>query len=92
MLFLNLQEPNKSSILPFIIKFIIKLYQRYMSICSKFWTQLSGVAAYAVITRIGKRYCPYLVRWHWTFYLLLEWLNKFLFILYIEFIIFKHLF
>jgi hypothetical protein len=32
---------------------------------------LSGVAAYAVITRIGKRYCPYLVRWHWTFLLII---------------------
>ena len=46
---------------------IPKIYE----ICSKFWSQLSGVAAYAVITRIGKRYCPYLIRWHWTFLLMI---------------------
>ena len=47
-----------------------------MIICSKFWNQLSGVAAYAVITRIGKRYCPYLVRWHWTFLLIIGMIEQ----------------
>lgn len=71
MLISNLPEPNKSSIIPLYYKVYNKIIPKIYDICSKFWTQLSGVAAYAVITRIGKRYCPYLVRWHWTFLLII---------------------
>jgi hypothetical protein len=67
----NLQEPNKSNIYPFYYNVYNKIIPKICNICSKFWNQLSGVAAYAVITRIGKRYCPYLVRWHWTFLLII---------------------
>lgn len=67
----NLQEPNKSNIYPLYYNVYNKIVPKICSICSKFWNQLSGVAAYAVITRIGKRYCPYLVRWHWTFLLII---------------------
>lgn len=67
----NLQEPNKSNIFPLYYKVYNKIIPKIYDICSKFWTQLSGVAAYAVITRIGKRYCPYLIRWHWTFLLII---------------------
>jgi hypothetical protein len=71
MVISNLQEPTKSNILPLYYKVYNKIIPKIYDICSKFWTQLSGVAAYAVITRIGKRYCPYLVRWHWTFLLII---------------------
>lgn len=67
----KLQDPLKSEIYPLYYKLYNKIIPKIYSICSKFWTQLSGVAAYAVITRIGKRYCPYLVRWHWTFLLII---------------------
>ena len=67
----KLQEPAKSNILPIYYTVYNKIIPKIYDICSKFWTQLSGVAAYAVITRIGKRYCPYLVRWHWTFLLII---------------------
>lgn len=67
----NIQEPNKSNIFPLYYKVYNKIIPKIYDICSKFWNQLSGVAAYAVITRIGKRYCPYLVRWHWTFLLII---------------------
>ncbi len=66
----NLDEPTKSTILPIYYKIYNKFIPKILDICSKFWNQLSGVAAYAVITRIGKRYCPYLIRWHWTFLLI----------------------
>jgi hypothetical protein len=67
----NLQEPMKSNIFPIYYNVYNKIIPKIFDICSKFWNQLSGVAAYAVITRIGKRYCPYLVRWHWTFLLII---------------------
>ena len=67
----NLQGPTKSNIFPIYYNIYNKIIPKIYDICSKFWTQLSGVAAYAVITRIGKRYCPYLVRWHWTFLLII---------------------
>ncbi len=71
MIISNLNEPYKSKILPFYYQVYNKIIPKIYDICTKFWTQLSGVAAYAVITRIGKRYCPYLVRWHWTFLLII---------------------
>jgi len=67
----NLPEANQASISPLYYKIYNKIIPKIYDICSKFWNQLSGVAAYAVITRIGKRYCPYLVRWHWTFLLII---------------------
>jgi hypothetical protein len=67
----KIPEPHKSSIIPLYYKVYNKIIPKIFDICSKFWSQLSGVAAYAVITRIGKRYCPYLVRWHWTFLLII---------------------
>ena len=67
----NLQEPYKSNVIPIYYKIYNKILPKIFEICSKFWNQLSGVAAYAVITRIGKRYCPYLIRWHWTLLLII---------------------
>jgi hypothetical protein len=67
----NLKEPHQSNIFPIYYKIYNKIIPKIYDICSKFWNQLSGVAAYAVITRIGKRYCPYLIRWHWTFLLII---------------------
>lgn len=67
----NLNEPLKSNVLPVYYNIYNKIIPKIYEIISKFWTQLSGVAAYAIITRIGKRYCPYLVRWHWTFLLII---------------------
>jgi len=72
----NIQEPTNSNILPLYYKIYNKIIPKIFEICSKFWTQLSGVAAYAVITRIGKRYCPYLVRWHWTFLLIIGMIEQ----------------
>ncbi len=71
MIVSNLQEPYKSNVIPIYYKIYNKVLPKIYEICSKFWNQLSGVAAYAVITRIGKRYCPYLIRWHWTLLLII---------------------
>ena len=72
----NLNESQKESILPIYYKIYNKIIPQAFEAISKFWTQLSGIAAYAVITRIGKKYCPYLVRWHWTFLLIIGFIEQ----------------
>ena len=74
----NLQEPLKSSSFLIYYKIYKDIIPKIFDICSKFWAQLSGVAAYAIITRVGKRYCPYLIRWHWTFILILSMIEQIL--------------
>ena len=71
MIVSNLNEPLKSNVFPVYYEIYNKVIPKIYEIISKFWTQLSGVAAYAIITRLGKRYCPYLIRWHWTFLLII---------------------
>ena len=76
MVISKFQESNNSNILSLYYKLYHRIIPKISEICSKFWGQLSGVAAYAVITRIGKRYCPYLVRWHWTFLLIIGMIEQ----------------
>ncbi len=76
MIISNLKESDRSNILPIYYKIYNKIVPQALEAVSKFWSQLSGIAAYAVITRIGKRYCPYLVRWHWTFLLIIAFLEQ----------------
>ena len=72
----NLNENQKALVLPYYYKIYNVIIPRIFATISGFWQQLSGVAAYAVITRIGKRYCPYLVRWHWTLLLIIGFLEQ----------------
>jgi hypothetical protein len=37
----------------------------------------SSYAIYTVLTRINKRYCPYLIRWHWTLIILLKFFEPY---------------
>ena len=78
MLISNLKESDKANVVPIYYKIYNKIIPQIFEAVSKFWTQLSGIAAYAIITRIGKRYCPYLVRWHWTFLLIIGFIEQIL--------------
>ena len=78
MIISNFKESDNMNILPVYYKVYNKIIPQIFESCSKFWTQLSGIAAYAIITRIGKRYCPYLVRWHWTFLLIIGFIEQIL--------------
>ena len=78
MIISKFQESGNSNIISFYYKVYQQLIPTVYDFCSKFWAQLSGVAAYAVITRIGKRYCPYLIRWHWTFLLIIMMIEQIL--------------
>jgi hypothetical protein len=78
MIISNLKESQQATILPIYYKIYNKIIPQVFEGISKFWNQLSGIAAYAVITRIGKKYCPYLVRWHWTFLLIIGFIEQIL--------------
>lgn len=78
MIISNLDEATKMKILPTYYKLYNNIIPRFFDTISEFWNQLSGIAAYAVITRIGKRYCPYLIRWHWTFLLIIGFAEQIL--------------
>jgi len=78
MIISNLKDSDKANILPTYYRIYNKIIPQIFGSFSKFWTQLSGIAAYAIITRIGKRYCPYLVRWHWTFLLIIGFIEQIL--------------
>lgn len=77
MVVANLPDSMKSDIYPTYYTIYQQGIPKVLGILRKFWSQLSGIAAYALITRIGKRYCPYLIRWHWTFLLVLGMLEQF---------------
>jgi len=66
----NLSETRKSKIHLVYYSIYNTIIPNVFNVLIRFWTQLSGLALYAVVTRIGKRYCPYLIRWHWTFLIL----------------------
>lgn len=66
MIVANLSESKKNRILPLYYQLYQIFIPRIIWVCSNFWSQLSGIAAYVLVTRIGKKYCPYLIRWHWT--------------------------
>ena len=71
MIITKLPLSIQTQIYPIHYKLYHNIIPNIFSISSKYWKQLSSIATYALITRIGKRYCPYLVRWHWTFLILL---------------------
>lgn len=76
MIISKLNESEKMKILPIYYKIYTKILPQIIEVIKKFWTQFSGIAAYAIITRIGKRYCPYLIRWHWTFLLIIGFIEQ----------------
>jgi Uncharacterised protein family len=78
MIISNFKELTKTNVLPIYYKIYNKIIPQFFEAFGKFWAQLSGIAAYAIITRIGKRYCPYLVRWHWTFLLIIGFIEQIL--------------
>lgn len=44
--------------------------------CQREATIMAGLVSYVYITRVSKKYCPYLVRWHWTFLMILDFAER----------------
>ena len=76
MIISKIKQSGHSDVISFYYNLYNKIIPKVYDVCSKFWNQLSGIAAYATITRIGKRYCPYLIRWHWTFLLIIMMIEQ----------------
>nr|UBA15677.1 hypothetical protein Ycf90 [Pseudo-nitzschia hainanensis] len=70
MMLSNLNETNKAKFLPYYYQIYNVVLPRMFEAINAFWLQLIGIVAYTLIVRVGKRYCPYLIRWHWTLLLM----------------------
>lgn len=68
---------TKTKIVPLYYKLYHTILPKIVSIFSKYSNQLVGVAAYSIITRMGKKYCPYLIRWHWTLLLIIGTIEQY---------------
>lgn len=75
MIISKFQDSKTSTIVSLYYELYQTIIPKIFTICKNFWNQLSGVAAYAIITRMGKRYCPYLIRWHWTLLLIVSFVE-----------------
>lgn len=49
-----------------------------LQLCRKIYHDIGPLVRYTFIVRVGKKYCPYLVRWHWTFLMLVQVTERFL--------------
>ena len=46
------------------------------SVIDKQLRELSPILLYLVIVRLNKKYCPYLIRWHWTFLFVFQFVEE----------------
>lgn len=77
MIFANVPEPLKES----TDQIYYLIFRDYGPLVIKSFKRLANasasMAAYTLITRIGKKYCPYLVRWHWTVIVMSNFVERF---------------
>jgi hypothetical protein len=78
MLISKFNQGEQDKLLQYYYTMYGTVIPRFFQLLGEFSQQLSGIAAYAVITRLGKRYCPYLIRWHWTFLLIIGFVEQIL--------------
>lgn len=79
MMFANVKGPLKEytdGLYYFIYRDVVPYVYRFVITEGK---QMLGLVTYTFITRMNKKYCPYLVRWHWTFLICLSFGEAFLF-------------
>ena len=78
MIVANLPESIKSSVAPAYYEFYIFGVPKLFIFFKLFWKKYGEIALYITITRLGKRYCPYLIRWHWTLSIIISLLQPIL--------------
>ena len=47
--------------------------------CIRTFKAMWPVTSWVYITRVWKQYCPYLIRWHWTFLQTYDWIEQYFF-------------
>ena len=64
---------------PYDSKAVFYYYRTYHTIIpmifftvKRIWMQLKNLVSYTFITRVGKKYTPYFIRWHYTFIMIFE--------------------
>jgi hypothetical protein len=55
------------------------LLPRIVNQCIRTFKAMWPVTSWVYITRVWKQYCPYLIRWHWTFLQTYDWIEQYLF-------------
>jgi len=67
MIFANIPDAYKAQAGTLYYKIYNVILPRCWGFSSKLVRSLVPIITYSVIVRINKRYCPYLIRWHWTY-------------------------
>lgn len=76
MLISSLPEHTRLNVLPAYYAVYDEILPKILSTLGNYWQNFSSIAIYITIVRVGKRYCPYLIRWHWTFLIILRLLEQ----------------
>ena len=67
MIVANLPEKYKGSVTTLYYQIYNVILPRSWSFMISFFRNFKTIFIYATVVRLNKKYCPYLIRWHWTF-------------------------
>lgn len=70
-------ELRQSTIEPIYYLLYRKLIPLSIKLTKMFYKEFSSVLAYGFMVRMGKRYVPYLIRWHWSMLITIVFLERF---------------
>jgi hypothetical protein len=61
------QHSREKFVDPYYYLVYRKLIPLTIKFAKQFYLEICSFAAYTLTVRIGKKYCPYHIRWHWTY-------------------------
>lgn len=67
MIVANLPEKYKGSVTTLYYQIYNVILPRSWSFMISFVRNFKTIFIYATVVRLNKKYCPYLIRWHWTY-------------------------
>merc|ERR1712066_876754 len=67
MAFANLPDEYKDQGLKIYYKLSYRYFPRAWKFLFMIYGQIKPLILYATFVRVNKKYCPYLIRWHWTY-------------------------
>ena len=69
MAFANLPDEYKAQGFKFYYKICYKFMPKFWKWFFMIFRQVKNLIIYSTFVRVNKKYCPYFVRWHWTYIL-----------------------